>query len=334
QIADLTDKLLKFPAVNKGNAPSVMADTNKSPTEKPDVFAVAAKDGALEKLDLGENNFSKWRAVNKEVTLQAVKAADLSPERQVSRMTVNVDHKIDGGGEAGKYPIGWPRIRRDFGPNEIVLTDYDYLTFNVKIDSDRDEVADDFTPFVINFSSYEGGHEGFKGDVRIDLGDRQRTWFPVRVSINDMIKRSGREWSKWKHLKGLQLVVEESKYKDGTKLQFDIDQLALVKVKHPIIETVECSDVILLPAKYFIVGIAGMGMSSLAKNSYQLAVNLCDMNGKVVAAKNISLSSGNNVALNLTGIAAGQYRLETMITDKAGKTVSSQNRNIKAVAGY
>jgi hypothetical protein len=331
QLADLTDKLLKFPAANKGIAPSVMADTSKPAAVKADIFAIAAKDGVLERFDLDGGNFSKWRPVNKEVTAQVIKSTDLSPERRVLSMTVNVDHKLDGGGEDGRYPVGWPRIRREFTPDELNLNDYDYLTFNVKIDSDRDEVADDFTPFAVNFSSYEGS----KYDLSMDLGDRQRTWLPVRVSVTDIIKNSNCDRQKWNHLKGLQLVIAEAKYKDGTRLQFDLDQIALVKVKHPVIEDVECADTVLLPAKYLPVGVTGMGMSgSVLNDGYQLVVKLSDKSGKMLTSKTAGLNPEDNVVLNIEGIAAGQYRLDAMITDKTGKTVSSRNKNIEATAGF
>lgn len=326
QLAGLTEKLLKFPATDKGNAPSVMVNTEK-PTTKTDAFALASESGALESFNLGENKFAGWEAFDKEASIKTAESAG----QPVLCMTVNVDHKMDGAGKSDKYPIGWPGIMRTFTPG-VVMTDYDFLEFNVKIDSNRDEVADDRTPLAVNFI----GADGFKYTYILDLGDRQREWFPVRIAISNLIKESGLGISKWTQpLQKLQLVIFERNYQDGARLQFDFDRIALIKVKHPIIAAIECPEAVLLPAKYFSMDITNMGVSgSAAKDHDQLTVKLSSKDGKIIASQTVNLSAENNIALNLEGIIAGQYRLEVEIVNKAGKTISSRSKSIEAIAGY
>jgi len=69
------------------------------------------------------------------------------------RWTVVVDHEHDGG-EGGNYPVGWPRLGRDFKPGELDMSQYDTLEFWMRIDSNRDEVADDRTPVGLVISSH------------------------------------------------------------------------------------------------------------------------------------------------------------------------------------
>ena len=329
QLASLTEKLLKFPATDKGNAPSVMVNTAK-PAAKDDAFALAAKTGALESLNLGENKFAGWKAMDKEASIKVTE----SNGQPVLCMTVDVDYKKDGSKKdgKGKYPIGWPMIRRDFAPGKVILADYDFLEFNIKIDSNRDEVADDRTPVNIVLV----GYGDFKYEFLYDLGDHQWEWFTVRLAISDLIKKSGLSVSKWAQpLKSLRLVVSEHRYQDGTHMQLDFDRIALIKVKHPIVATIECPEAILLPVRYFSVDISNMGVSgSAVKDHYQLTVKLSNKDGKVIASQTAQLSIENNIALNLKGLAAGQYQLQAVIADKAGKNISSQSKNLEAIAGY
>lgn len=327
RLAGLTEKLLKFPATDKGNAPSVMVNTAKL-AARSDAFTLVSETGALESLNLGENKFAAWKALDKEAGIKVIE----SNGQPVLCMTVNVDHKIDGSKKDGKYPIGWPMFTREFAPGKVVPGDYDFLEFNVKIDSNRDEVADDHTPVTISFI----GYGDFKYEFLHDFGDRQREWFPVRIAISDLIKRSKLDISKWMQpLKNLRLVISERKYQDGTRLQFEFDRIALIKVKHPVVAGIECPEAILLPAKYFSMDITSMGVSgSAVKDNYQLMVKLASQDGKVITSKTVNLSAVNDVALDIKGIPAGQCRLEAMIIDKAGRTISSLSKNLEAIDGY
>lgn len=47
-------------------------------------------------------------------------------------------HEHDGG-EGGAYPVGWPRLAREFKPCELDMSSYDILEFWIRIDSNRDE---------------------------------------------------------------------------------------------------------------------------------------------------------------------------------------------------
>lgn len=336
RMAKLLDELLRYPATNLGQAPSVMADTSRPPASRADAFDVAAEQGVLEKRDLGEKQFDPWRTVTSEVTLRTIDADDRTPPRHVMRMDVRVDHRVDGGGESGDYPIGWPRIHRDFKPDEVVLTDYDYLTFNVKIDSDRDDVAAESTPCIVTFASFEGGHAGFKGDIFLDLGAQQRTWVPIRIPIREVIRRSNRDDQAWRHLQRIQLVIEEARYRDNTHLRFDLDQIELVRVRHPVIDEVQCADTFLLPNRCFPVNITGIGMSSAqAVGDYRLIARWLDPTGKLVDIRTVALSPQVRVDMDhLQNIAAGVHVLEATIVDQTGQVVSTQRKNIQAIAGY
>ncbi|MEI8245531.1 MAG: hypothetical protein WCI51_06855 [Lentisphaerota bacterium] len=333
RIAAITEKLLEFPATNQKIAPSVMADTAINVNKKTDAFEDLVKSGTFEKYDLGADKFANWKAMDREVTIKVVDSTDLSPNRPILQDNIKVDYKVDGAGDG--YKIGWPRIRREFASTEVVLTDYDYLTFNVKVDSDRNEVDDDHTPVIVDINSHEGGSDGFRGSTILDLGDIQRAWLPVRISIQDLIRNSGRDFNAWKHLKLIQFCIAEEKYKDGTNIRFELDDMALVKVRHPVIENVECTGFLLLPAEYLTVNVTGMGLTNPQINKgYFLKASLKNGNGKMLSAKSTALGGENKFAMKVTGIPAGIYTLHVAVADKTGQELDIRTRTVEAINGF
>ncbi len=64
RMADLTERLLRFPAARKAAAPSVLvADTTpKPPAKGPSAIKQAISAGSIEALDLGGEEFGRWRS--------------------------------------------------------------------------------------------------------------------------------------------------------------------------------------------------------------------------------------------------------------------------------
>jgi len=140
RLALATETLLRHPAVRKGAAPSVLVKRTQSVSDDTDedFIARAIAQGKLETKDLGED-FSEWVNVTGEGKL-SVKPAAGKDGKPGLRWQVTVDHKTDGGGEAGKYPIGWPRTYRPFHDPALDMASYDYLMFVMRFDSDRDAI--------------------------------------------------------------------------------------------------------------------------------------------------------------------------------------------------
>lgn len=329
RLATMIEALQTLPVTSSGTAPSVMADTARVGSAKPDPFETAARLGILEQRDLGETGFARWKPQNSEVTMRTILTNELNPARPLLRMVVQVDHTVDGGGEKGQYPIGWPRLAREFASGEVDLTQYDYLTFNVNIDSDRDEVADDTTPFIVNFSS----RAGVRKDMMLDLGDRQRTWIPVRIAVTDLLRESATDPAQWRQLRQIQLVIAESHYRHGTRLQFDIDRLELVKVAHPMIVRVDCADAILLPARYFAVAAEGLGLTE--GGGYLLTATLRGPDGATLAETRDAVTSAARLLLALPAtLAPGNCLLTLSVTDAAGRPVSTAERQVGVIPGF
>ena len=329
EIAILTKKLLKFPAVNNKIAPSVLVKSRPVAQSNniASFIATNLQKGYIDSFNLAKDNYSKWQSEVKEVTLKTIKGSAGKP---LLRFTVNVDHKHDGSSENGTYPIGWPSIQYYFTQNSLDLTKYDYLYYRIKIDSNRSEVADDTTPLVMTFKCYAG----IKYNDRIDLGGKQRSWLTQIISLKQLIARSGLSATKWHSLKKLQLVIYERLYADGDKLQFDIADIAFLKFNRPVIRAIECSNPIMLPAKHYVINVSGFGFTKAMKNSTQLVITLTDSQNRVVIDKKMAVTSNPRAILNLSSLPADDYQLTLAIKDKNGRLLSSKTKKIKLIKGY
>lgn len=330
RMARLTEELLRHPAARRGPSPSVLADTTRTSPAAPDRLAEAEKQGLLERRDLGED-FSAWRAAEAEAKVSVI-ASDAHP---ALRMTVNVDHTRDGHGKTdGRHLVNWPGTARKFAPNEVPLADFDYLVFRYRIDSNRDEVADDHTPILVDITSHEGGSAGFKGHTMLDFGDLQREWRTLRISISDLIMRSGRPAAElWKSLRQVYFVVCEKNYRHGTRLQLDFDRIELVKGKEPVLESITASSALLLPCPAFPVGVSGLGFSR--NDGYQLALALVG-GGRTVAQSKAPLgdAAAARYTLDASAVLPGVYELRAAVLDTTGREVSVLSKRITAIPGF
>lgn len=320
-MAVLIEELSTFAPLRSVKTPSVIIDTRvkeKEASGADAAYAQALRSGVIESVSIMEPR-STWRPQENEASVVADGGAPL-------RFSVRVDHKNDGSGSGGKYPMNWPRMIREFSMGEAALSSYDLLTFNVRIDSDRDEVADDATPVIIGIKAHEGGHERFLGDVNIDLGGVQRSWIPVRVSIRDVIARSGREQSLWKNLKQVQFVITESRYKDGTQLHFGVKDMSLVRITRPVIESVTCPEFCIAGIDQLPVWVDGLGFSADA-GGYRLQCRV--LQGAAEAARVHTGISLQPAVIDIRRLPPGAYSVEAAIINDRGASVSVMTRNFE-----
>ena len=135
---------------------------------------------------------------------------------------------LDDGGEGGRYPVGWPRVGRDFKPGELDMSSYDTLEFWIRIDSDRDEVADDNTRIGLVVSSH--GKTKALYEKTVDLGGEQRVWIPVRFSVKQMMGAAEAATEPWKSISRIQLYISEHDYRHGTRMVFDVGEVSLLRL--------------------------------------------------------------------------------------------------------
>jgi hypothetical protein len=328
QIALAIRDLLACPVVRAdARAPSVLVDRIQTPPQDTDQAFLdrAAAAGLLEVRDLG-GDFSRWVNVTGEGRITVTPEAGRNGKPGL-RWEVAVDHKTDGGGETGKYPVGWPRIYRDFKKPALDMAAYDYLLFLIRVDSDRDEVADDSTPvgFTIHSNKFF--------EVSRDLGGRQRVWVPVIFPVRDMIAQVGRGEKPWHAIERVQFFIAERRYAHGTHLRFDIAEVKLLRFKAPVIRSVSCPAVIMLPKKTLTPRVLIMGRRPAKRGALELEAVVLDERGRKLARCVRDLAADDVPPLDLTGVQPGTCRLRVAVRTPDGAEKSRVEQSLECLPG-
>ena len=328
-LATQTQLLLRFPVTKAATAPSVLvADTaTTNSAAEPSALLEAAKSGKVEVLDLLSGG--PWENGTAEGKLQVSEAARREG-RTGLRWVVDVDHRHDGG-EGGDYPIGWPRISREFKQRELDLTRFDSLVVWVRVDSDRDEVSDDHTPIGLTISAH--GVKKSIYETAIDIGDRPRMWVPIRFSVKEMMERSGTKTEAWKSVSRVQLYISESDFRDRTHLLFDIGDVSLIRPTSPMIDTVDAPMNVLLPRGLLAVRYSAIGTAGGRAAGYAVEAAIEDSTGKSIARTQQDLLPSAWIAISMKGMEPRIYTLRLRVLDAKGAICSEWAQPIHAHAG-
>jgi len=325
ELATCIDRLLKFPALRQGTAPSVLVDPGPSTGRTADEANRVAEGSTIESLDLGED-FTEWRAETPEAAIEVVKPrAATSP---VLRWKIAVDH-LAGGRADGKYNVGWPRVRRAFPRGKVDVTRYDFLEVIVRVESDRDEVEDDVTMLGISFSSHE---ERRLYELQRDLGDRQGEAIRLLFPIAELMRASGKGEAPWKSLAYLQFFISEANYSHGTHLQFDISRVRLLRFRHPAITDIGLPRVMLSPRRYLPVSFELMGKPNIRPGSHRVVIAVFGSYREPMTRVECDPASANIAVLDVSKLTPGEYRIETAIGNGAMRHAGPSG-TLRVVAG-
>ncbi|MBL8991697.1 MAG: hypothetical protein JNM63_00055, partial [Spirochaetia bacterium] len=309
--ARLIEALQKFPEEKGMISPSVLlpGSPKVSAAGKPSALEEARKKGLVEEVDFGDEDFSRWQNVTSEGKLETV-STGAHRGGNAMKWTVRMDHLADGeagSSGSGKYPKGWPRILLKL-PEVVDLSSYDYLSIWVKIDSDRDEVADDTSPFHLDIITSTGKYQR-----RIINEAEQRVWIPVVVPVSELVVLAG-DVRNIKELRSIQLWIPEGSYPDKSTVTFTIDEFALLRFKQPVLDTCEVPSVSLIPGSFLPVNFRVFGDSSASRGQYQAAFSLFDEKGVLAASFQQDLKDGRRFGLGVEKVKMpGKYILRSEI---------------------
>lgn len=315
QLGLMIQELQRYPPLRNGIAPSVyVVKPTKSVTVSQSPEVTFNRQG-LDVLDLAADS-QQWKPQGDESKLIHDSAGEKSDvaltwEVSIDQQRASVDD--------GEYLMGWPRIRRNFASGELDITQYDYLDIELSVDSNRDEVQDDYTPLGICFSSYSvPKHCEFEHN----LGGVQRQRTRVVYPINELISMGGKGADPWKSIEYLQLFLAEAHYPNKAKLAFTIHSIRLVRYQQPQITAVHMPRVVLLPKKQIVVQYEMAGIGRIDSPHAELKNQLIGENGVVVTATKAKIDTSSTIVLDATNVVPGKYLLE--ITSAAGQETETK----------
>jgi hypothetical protein len=330
-LAAQTVRLLEYPAVGKAVAPSVLVDATARPKRSAEAlspYETAARTGSLETFDLS-GGFAGWKSGTAEGKTEITEAARHAAKIGL-RWTVVIDHQNDGG-EGGKYPVGWPRLGRDFKPGELDMSRYDTLEFWLRIDSSRDEVADDHTPIGLGISSH--GKNTTLYSTTVDLGGEQRVWIPLRFPLKKIMAAAEGGAELWKSISRVQLYLAEHDYAHGTRLVFDVGEVSLLRLTAPVISGIDAPRHLLLPGRTLAFAFDVAGAGAVVNGSHTVIATLEGQGGVDRAEARQDLANPHWMALPLRALEPGTCTLRLTIKDAEGKKCSETIQPITAHAG-
>ncbi len=329
KMAQATEALLKYQAVRKGSAPSVtVGDTSVKASAGDDAFAQAVASGQADVLDLG-GDWKAWQRGGLEATVEPTTDAGRDGKLGL-RWKVAVDWELDGEG-GGQYLQGWPHAQRDFAGGTLDMSDYDYLEFLVRVDSDRDEVADDSTPLGVVLTSHASKERLLT--TTVDLGDRQRQWIPVRFKVADLIQNARLGADPWKDVAAVQLWVSESDFRDKTHLQFDVGAARLIRFKAPVVSRIDAPRIVTLPQSRLAVPFELLGARSVTSGAWKVDATMADISGTVRAEATQDLADGSTVVVDTKGIPSGRYKLTVKISATKGDASGQSSCDVECLDG-
>lgn len=329
EIAVATDKLLRFPKIADAAAPSALVkNTGGGKSETKSVLETAKARNNLEVFDLGGADFSLWKNMTGEGKIE-ITDKKKQDGHKCMKWTVKMDYSSDEG-EKG-YPIGWPRLKVEFNEGSMDFTKYDYFAFRYLIESDRDEVADDFTPLHLEV--------GVTNKLLVDGKDifaatEERAWhqalIPIRELMADALQGTPQDW---KDIRFMQLWLREKEYKDKTTLVFYFDDMQLARLKAPMIVSLETTDILLPAAKlFFTFNLAGDLLS--APNEYEIVATLSDAKNTLISRTAFDAAGTRKAALDVSKVeAAGTYIFKMELVNRRKETISDLTRAIRAIDG-
>jgi len=330
-LAAQTARLLQHPATGTAMTPAalVAASLSKKPTaEPPSPYETAARAGKLSVSELG-GDAADWKNGTAEGKVETTETARHTGKVGL-RWTVEIDHKHDGG-EGGNYPVGWPRLAREFKPGELDVSQFDALEFWIRVDSNRDEVADDHTRIGLVISSHTKPRGLYS--TTTDLGGEQRTWIPLRFPVKQMVAVAAAGTEPWRSVSRVQLYLSEHDYAHGTRLIFDVGEVSLLRVAAPVIAGIDAPRHVLLPRKTVAFGFDLIGTRAVAQGSHTITAVLEGAGGTACAQTSQDSAASSWMPLSLPALEPGAYTLRLTIRDAAGRKCSELAQPITAYAG-
>lgn len=329
ELALLTEQIIRYPESNNDVADSVII--NPVETKAAYSFAISKviqdeiKKGNAVHLSIDENNIKDWQSIEKGTSLSLDKIMFLNGNECI-KMNISIEHSLGEKGP-GQYLYGWPRMYREYKRPGLDISDYEFFSMWFKIESNRNDVANDRSPFYISLKSY----------LPVQLRDytmtgelEERQWHFLLIPTAKIFGNALPD--ALKSIKCIQFGISENLYNNGDKISFYMSGMEFIKLKKPIISNVETPEILLLPAENLLFKIDILGNSKV--DLLKATVELRDERNDIVARGVFPVNAVIYGALPVKGLKNGEYYLSFQLNDGNGLLLSSMKKKFRAINGF
>jgi len=318
QIAGLTARITRYPAVNRKTSPSIIIDPyakggNMDFNARLDM---ERKRGNLEEFRIPPQWF---KACEKEAKVNVESG-------NVVHLHISVDHKNDGtGNKGGKYLCGWPRVQGIF-PEPLDFNRYGFFRFRLKVDSNRDGQKAVEWPIQMDVRSKKknAGARTITLPARLEPGEYREFLF----STSDLLRQSAIPLEDGSCMNMLQFWIREGEYAHGDELDFRFADLSLFGVKQPVVSSVAAAHAIQLPESVLPWRITLMGENL---DGLSIRVSLSGANGRELSSNTLPAAYELSGILKLPVLKPGKYVLNVQIRTAGGKVLHEMNQFVTAL---
>ncbi len=222
ELASMILRLKRYEETGRKTAPSILVDISETyvPRDTGAFFAREEKAGNLFRMPLPEK---VWKTNGEKEG-----SVSVTPEGIVD-FRINVDHKLIGN-SAGYYR-GTPSLCAFF-PEKADLTKYAFLSYRMRVSSNRHVVQGTRWPYQLLFFSVDDAKRRTIGSINpastMEPGIWQQNLYPLNTSLGQ--KEMSRITQFW-------FYFREANYEHGDRLRIELADVCLIGAKRPLVQS-------------------------------------------------------------------------------------------------
>jgi hypothetical protein len=201
-------------------------------------------------------------------------------------------------GEPG-YPIGWPRMRRQWPAAARDWAGYDYVELSIFATSSRTGLP--LVPMGLELLNAQGRTAWERDLTELKLG----RWVDFRIPVADLARALP--------CSGMQVYISEANYKHLDVLDFWIDRISLVRYTRPTVAASRLAEeAINADSRYLTVELHVMGLSPQGRATVAWQIARPGGRGKPMAAGTVDAAPGRQrcyLSLPPGGLPPGSYQV-------------------------
>jgi len=234
------------------------------------------------------------------------------------RLSVKFANRVDHTAGEKNYPIGWPRVGKDFKKTKLSdWTGWDLFECWIYVATSRDELPS--TPIGLSFN-FTGRKQGTNFTLKEVAKDR---WVHIVIPIAKLERPDD--------VQRIQFHIAEANYQHGDRVDFFISGLCLTRYIDPVITELELQRRLIYAGQRDVI--AGYRLTGRDRETALLELSLAAAGQSPLAAAQAAAQSQGEVVLPLPPkLAPGDYQVQLAVRSPAGKLLDRKSAPLRVIA--